>query len=245
MIALPTAIWAHYLGDAAAWGAAALVARWQYRRWPAETRQLARRTEPSYFVVLALSAVVGAWAIGTLNLSETGRIVPSHSIAGALAGGIAGVELWKWRNGVRHSTGSAFVAPLCVGIAIGRLGCLFSGLPDRTYGTPTALPWAVDLGDGIGRHPVALYEAGAMAAFLIVYLHARGRGRSWAHAHAFHALICVYAVQRFAWEFLKPYPTLLGPLNIFHLLMLGLLAYGILWWRSGDPVPVPALGRTA
>ena len=44
-------------------------------------------------------------------------------------------------------------------------------------------------------------------------------------------MIIFYACQRFAWEFLKPYPTVVGPLNVFHLLSVGLIAYGIIWWR--------------
>jgi prolipoprotein diacylglyceryltransferase len=31
-------------------------------------------------------------------------------------------------------------------------------LADDTYGKPTMLPWAVDLGDGVGRHPMQVYE---------------------------------------------------------------------------------------
>jgi prolipoprotein diacylglyceryltransferase len=89
----------------------------------------------------------------------------------------------------------------------------------------------VDLGDGIARHPVQLYESLAMAAFAAVYLRARVRGAVWAREHAFHAMVIVYAAQRFGWEFLKPYPAVLGPLNVFHLLMLGLIAYGLFWWR--------------
>lgn len=235
MITVPTAISAHYLFDLAAWTGGAVMARWQHGRWPAATAQLVRHTRPGYFIVLALSGLTGAWLIGSLNLSASGQFVPAHSIAGALAGGVLGVELWKWRHGVRHSTGGAFVAPLCTGIAIGRLGCLFSGLPDLTYGTPTALPWAVDLGDGIGRHPVQIYEALTMTAFLVVYLRARSRGEQWAKTNAFCAFVIVYAVQRFAWEFVKPYPTVAGPLNVFHLLMLGLVVYGLWWWRRDDP----------
>lgn len=234
MIHLPTAHWAHYAGDAAAWIGAALAARWQLARWPEQAHRLAAQTRPGYFLWLALGAVIGAWVIGSANTLRSAVAAPSHSIAGALAGAIVAVELWKWRNGVRGSTGGAFVLPICTGIVIGRFGCLFTGLADQTYGVPTRLPWAVEMGDGIGRHPVAIYESLSMALFLAVYLPARLRGARWASAHAFHAMIIVYAAQRFVWEFLKPYPKLVGPLNIFHLLMMGLIAYGVLWWRRDD-----------
>lgn len=124
------------------------------------------------------------------------------------------------------------VLPIAVGIAIGRLGCFFAGLADYTYGIPTRLPWAVDLGDGIGRHPVQLYESAAMAIFAAIYVAAGTRNATWARDHAFHAMIIYYACQRFLWEFLKPYPAVLGPLDVFHLLMLGLIAYGVFWWRT-------------
>lgn len=234
MIHVSTAWWAHYLFDLAAWLSAALAARWQYRRWPGEAQALARVSTPSYHVALALGAVAGAWLLGSANSLRALIAAPSHSVAGALAGAIAAVELWKWRHGVRRSTGGAFVLPLAVGIAVGRLGCFFSGLADFTYGAPTALPWAVDIGDGVARHPVQLYEALAMAGFAVVFARALGRNACWAREHAFHALIIYYAATRFAWEFMKPYPPLAGPLNVFHVLMVGLGAYGIIWWRRGD-----------
>lgn len=239
MVALhpPTAWWAHTLFDLAAWASAVLAARWQHRRWPSDANALARITEPSYFIALALGALAGAWLLGSANSLRSLLATPSHSVAGALAGGILGVELWKWRRGIRRSTGGAFVLPLAVGIAVGRLGCFFAGLTDFTYGTPTALPWAVDLGDGIPRHPVQLYESATMALFACLYVRARAAGAPWATRHAFHALVIVYAAQRFAWEFVKPYPSVVGPLNVFHLLMLGLIAYGLAWWRrdGGEP----------
>jgi len=231
MIHIETAWWAHYVGDLCAWAAAAMAARCQFSRWPEETRALAGITTPSYYVSLAFGALAGAWIFGSANSLRAFVVAPSHSIAGATAGAIAAVELWKWRHRVTRSTGGAFVLPLAVGIAIGRLGCLFSGIPDFTYGTPTSLPWAVDLGDGIGRHPVQLYESLAMAAFATAFIAAKRRGQDWACNHAFHALIIYYSAQRFAWEFVKPYPPVAGPLNLFHLLMLGLAAYGIIWWR--------------
>lgn len=232
MIAVPTNPLAHYAFDLLAWISAALAARWEFRRWPDEAARLSQITSPSYFVALGLGAVVGAWLAGSAN-SVGAIFAPSHSIAGALAGGIVAVELWKLAAGVRVSTGGALVLPICVGIVVGRLGCLFAGLPDYTYGTAAAVPWAVDLGDGVGRHPVQLYESLSMLLFTMAYVPARLNGAAWARDHAFHAMIIYYAAQRFLWEFLKPYPAVLGPLNLFHLLMMGLIAYGIIWWRRG------------
>ncbi len=236
MIHVPTNPAAHYAGDLAAWAAAALAARWQHNKWPEQALRFSRITRPSYFVALGVGALLGAWLFGSANSLRAPIIAPSHSIAGALAGGIVAVELWKALHGVRASTGGALVLPICVGITVGRLGCFFAGLPDYTYGIPSGVPWAVELGDGIGRHPVQLYESLAMAGFLAVYLRARLNGARWARDHAFHAMIIFYACQRFGWEFLKPYPAVLGPLNVFHLLMLGLAAYGLLWWRRGGAI---------
>jgi phosphatidylglycerol---prolipoprotein diacylglyceryl transferase len=234
MIPIPTNPAAHYAGDFAAWVAAALAARWQYKRWPEQARSLSRITSPSYFVALAVGALVGAWLLGSANSLRGPIIAPSHSIGGALTGGIVAVELWKRIHGVRVSTGGALVLPICVGIIVGRFGCFFAGLPDYTYGIPTAALWGVNFGDGIGRHPVQLYESLSMAGFLGVYLHARLSNVRWAREHAFHAMIIFYACQRFVWEFLKPYPAVIGPLNVFHFLMVGLVAYGLFWWRRSD-----------
>jgi prolipoprotein diacylglyceryltransferase len=44
-------------------------------------------------------------------------------------------------------------------------------------------------------------------------------------ATGFFIMVLVYAGQRFLWEFLKPYPPLIGPFNLFHFLCLGLMIY--------------------
>ncbi|HWA63712.1 MAG TPA: prolipoprotein diacylglyceryl transferase family protein, partial [Caulobacteraceae bacterium] len=123
------------------------------------------------------------------------------------------------------------VGAFTTGIVVGRWGCLFAGLPDRTFGTPTALPWAVDLGDGVPRHPVEIYESLAMAAFLAAFVAGLGRRAPWALRRGFYAMCAWYGVQRFCWEFLKPYPALVGPFNVFHILCAGLIVYGLVWWR--------------
>lgn len=234
MLYLPTAPWLHYVGDAAAWLVAAAGGRWVYRQRRASVEGLARQTDPSYFVTLAIGGALGAWLLGSLNTLRDTRPVLSHSIAGALAGAIVAVELWKLLRGVRGSTGGPFVVPLALGIMVGRWGCLFAGPADQTYGIPTRLPWGIDLGDGIARHPVQLYESLAVGLFLLVYVRALRAGRHWATAHGFHVFVLAYAVQRFAWEFLKPYPPLIGPLNVFHLTMMGLCLYALVWIARGN-----------
>jgi prolipoprotein diacylglyceryltransferase len=184
-------------------------------------------TDPGYFIALGLGALSGAIFMGSLNLNLAGTFSIGHSIAGGIIGGIFGVEFYKWANGIRGSTGAGFVAPLAAGIAVGRLGCFFAGLPDYTYGIPTALPWGVDFGDGIPRHPVQLYESAAMLVFLVIYLAAIARGSSMFARDGFYLFVWFYGVQRFVWEFLKPYPAVVGPLNVFHLVTIVMMAYGV------------------
>jgi prolipoprotein diacylglyceryltransferase len=209
-----------------AWASAGLLARLLYRWRLAELASPLRVIGFGYALSLAAGAAAGAWIAGSLN---TGILHPSHSIAGGLAGGIVAVELWKAAHGVRQSTGAFWVGPLALGIAVGRIGCFLSGLSDETYGTATSLPWGVDFGDGIRRHPVQLYESAAMLAFLGVYLVALARRAPWTRTRAFYLFVLFYAVQRFAWEFLKPYPRVLGPFDVFQLLALAMIGYALLF----------------
>ena len=43
--------------------------------------------------------------------------------------------------------------------------------------------------------------------------------------NGFYLALAFYGLQRFAWEFLKPYAPLVGPLTLFHLLSLAILLY--------------------
>jgi phosphatidylglycerol:prolipoprotein diacylglycerol transferase len=59
------------------------------------------------------------------------------------------------------------------------------------------------------------------------------RDRFWL-ANGFYLTVGWYGLQRFAWEFFKPYATLLGPFNLFHFVCLGLVLYAAVMIRSGD-----------
>ncbi len=148
------------------------------------------------------------------------------TIVGGLLGGWAGVEVAKRCTGVAASTGDAFVLPLAVGIAIGRVGCFLTGLSDRTYGVATALPWGVDFGDGVARHPTQLYECAAVLLLGASVEAARRRaGPRWPAGRAFRVFIAGYLAFRVAVECIKPRELLLGPLSAIQLAS----AAGLLW----------------
>jgi prolipoprotein diacylglyceryltransferase len=198
-----------------------------------QAAEVAARTGPLYVIALAVGVIAGAWGFGSWNTSLGDVPHPSHSVAGALAGGIIAIEIYKAMRGIKGSTGAIWVGPLALGIAIGRWGCLFAGLADETYGIPTSLPWGVDLGDGVPRHPVQVYESLAMLAFLCVYLIALARRAAWTRGRAFYLFVLFYAAQRFVWEFFKPYPDIAGPLNLFQLLALAMIVYAL--WFDARP----------
>lgn len=224
----------HTMFDLLAWSSAGVLGWWIARRgWlDGFSARPLMSGDPYYFLSLAAGALAGALAFGSFNLSLAGLWTLGHSIAGAIAGGVAAVEIYKWMRGIRGSTGLPFVAPLALGIAVGRLGCFFAGLPDYAYGTPTCRPWGVDFGDGIHRHPVQLYESAAMLLFLAAWLHVLAAHETVIIRNGFYLFVAWYALQRFAWEFLKPYPAVIGPFNVFHLICIALFAYSGFMMRS-------------
>jgi phosphatidylglycerol---prolipoprotein diacylglyceryl transferase len=93
------------------------------------------------------------------NIHNPAYLLGGKTIVGALIGGLITVELMKRYIGLHTSTGDLYAIPLASGIAVGRIGCFLTGLGDNTYGTATTLPWGVNFGDGIPRHPTQLYES--------------------------------------------------------------------------------------
>jgi phosphatidylglycerol:prolipoprotein diacylglycerol transferase len=196
--------------------------------------------EPQRWTVIA-SAAVGALAGSRLlGLAEQWPTVlsamQSHrfsallfssggkTIVGGLLGGWLAVELVKVILGIRNRTGDLFVLPLCVGIAVGRIGCFLAGLADDTYGKPTHLPWGVNFGDGISRHPTQLYEV----LFLTLLGFVVTRPAKWPEGARFRIFLASYLSWRIAIDFLKPQPLLAGMNLIQWACVAGLLALAIL-----------------
>ena len=129
-------------------------------------------------------------------------LLQGKTIVGAMLGAVLGVETTKklWR--IHQSTGDAFVYPLIVGTAIGRIGCFLTGLSDRTYGIATALPWGVDFGDGIPRHPTQLYEILFLLG-LMLFLKLRSR-HPLNPGDRFKFYMTAYLSFRLLIDFIKP-----------------------------------------
>jgi prolipoprotein diacylglyceryltransferase len=177
---------------------------------------------------LLVGCIFGAWA-GSKLLAwaespqfywplrhDPTALLGGKTIVGGLLGGWAGIELAKKILGITRSTGDAFVYPLALGTAIGRLGCFFTGLSDRTYGIATTLPWGVDFGDGIARHPTQLYES-IFVLILAAILYFTLRGRTLPPGTRFRLYFAGYFLFRFVVEFIKPRETPLLGLSAIQL----------------------------
>ena len=160
------------------------------------------------------------------------------TIVGGLAGGLLGVELTKRALGVTRSTGDLFAIPLAAGIAIGRVGCFLTGLQDHTHGVATTLPWGVDFGDGVPRHPTQLYEIGFLLA-LLALLAWLGR-RPTAPGFRFQVFMGGYMAFRLLVDFLKPGLPFAG-LTAIQWTCLAVLAY-YAWAAARAPRPEASIG---
>ncbi len=132
-------------------------------------------------------------------------LTQGQSIVGGLLGGLIGVEMAKNFCGVRHSTGDDFILPLIVGTIIGRIGCFLAGLNDSTFGLPTSLPWGVDFGDQISRHPTQLYDMLAVISFGLLLWLGRTRLRQ-VSGLSFKLYLSSYLIWRLVIDGLKPVP---------------------------------------
>jgi phosphatidylglycerol:prolipoprotein diacylglycerol transferase len=139
------------------------------------------------------------------HAGDIAYLVSGKTIVGGLLGGTIAVEWTKARLGIERRTGDLFAIPLAIGIAIGRIGCFFAGLPDDTFGLPSNLPWAVEFGDGIPRHPTQLYESVAML-ILAAWLRQRAKDimLSRPEGTLFRYFLTTYLAWRLAVDFLKP-----------------------------------------
>jgi phosphatidylglycerol:prolipoprotein diacylglycerol transferase len=154
-------------------------------------------------------------------------VLSGRTVVGGLIGGTLAVVLARRLLGLRGRSGNLFAPALALAIAIGRLGCFCAGC---CHGVPSALPWAVDFGDGVPRHPTQLYES--LFALGLFFALRRAEGRAPAPGTLFRAFMLAYFSFRFLVEFLRTDVPFIAGLTLAQVASLGVLGYYLLTWRS-------------
>jgi prolipoprotein diacylglyceryltransferase len=235
----PRALYAIFMGLALAVG---LVARHFVPRPPA------LRDEPWWKRGgIALAAFVGGalgaklpfvlsgeegWLTGSAWIAD-GKSVVFGMIAAYLA-----VEGAKLALGVTAKTGDTFALPLALGMAVGRWGCFFNGC---CAGTATALPWGMDFGDGVARHPTQLYEIGFHLGMAVVIFFLMRSGAL--RLQRLKLYLIGYGMFRFSIEFLRTEPEWGLGLTVYQWASLALVLPLVLQWRRDSKLA--AEGRAA
>jgi len=149
----------------------------------------------------------------------------NKTVLGGFLGGLAGVEIIKYFIKEKKPSGDLFTYPMILALIIGRVGCFSMGVYEETYGLPTSLPWGMNLGDGLPRHPVCLYEIFFLFLLWInlVWVERRYALKSGAR---FKLFIISYCVFRFLLDFIKPhYSFSIGVSTIQLTCLAGLVYY--------------------
>ncbi|OGR82335.1 MAG: hypothetical protein A2636_04670 [Elusimicrobia bacterium RIFCSPHIGHO2_01_FULL_64_10] len=129
---------------------------------------------------------------------------------GGLAGALAGFAIWqksqKW-IGWKESL-DILAAPMALGQAVGRLGCLAAGC---CYGRPADFPWTVTFSRpdslaplGIRLHPTQVYEfliLSAIGGFTFFRMEKGGRQRP--KGRLFADYVILYGIGRFLVDFFR------------------------------------------
>lgn len=181
----------------------------------------------------ALGAVLGSHIIGSLeNVPEWSHVANplkyfwgNKTLLGGLLGGLVFVEMIKKMIGEKQNSGDLFVFPLLLAIIIGRIGCFSAGVYENTFGIPTTILTGMDLGDGVRRHPVALYEVLFLLLLWPIFykLHA---SKQLVNGALFKLFMISYCAFRFLLDFIKPgWHFLFGIGTIQLTALFGLLYY--------------------
>jgi prolipoprotein diacylglyceryltransferase len=176
-----------------------------------------------------IGALIGSRLIAVLETPETLNqitfmtLYQSKTVAGGFLGGLLGVEIIKKFINVRIASGDIYVIPIIVAVFIGRIGCFLSGIAEPTFGIETTFFTGMNLGDGLLRHPVALYEMVYMILLFILFQ--RIKSVELDNGERFKLFMVLYFSYRFLVEFIKPYHPLFLHLSSVHWSALFIFTY--------------------
>jgi phosphatidylglycerol:prolipoprotein diacylglycerol transferase len=174
----------------------------------------------------AVGGIVGAkipgW-IASMGSAASGAQLQAwlsgRTIVGGIIGGVIAVYFTKRRLGITRKLGNYLVAPLCIGIFFGRIGCFLTGC---CYGVATGLPIGINFGDGVLRHPTQLYEALFVLGLFAYALVMKDR---YAPGDLFKLFMIVYFSWRFLIEFVRVNPVAFAGLTYYQVVALVVVGY--------------------
>jgi phosphatidylglycerol---prolipoprotein diacylglyceryl transferase len=167
-----------------------------------------------------LEILINVDNIDSLN-SLAAFLLSGRTIIGGLIGGTLGAMLTKKILHIQTKKGNLFAPAVALGVAIGRIGCFLNGC---CYGQPTKLPWAINFGDGIMRHPTQLYESLFMLAMFIV-LKTYYKQKPVKPGYLFKVLMIWYFIFRFLVEFIRVERIAFWHLTYFQIIATFVLLY--------------------
>ncbi len=153
------------------------------------------------------------------------------SFHGGMLGVFVGLYLFGRKNRMTFFQVSDFIAPwVPIGLGAGRIGNFIN---HELWGRPveSALPWALDYGDHIARHPSSLYQAlteGVLLFVILWWYSSKPRPRMAVSA----VFMFCYGAFRFSTEFFRTPDAQLGFiafdwLTMGQLLSLPMILFGI------------------
>ena len=152
-------------------------------------------------------------------------VYSNKTVLGGFLGGLWAVEIVKKILGEKKASGDLFVFPIILALIIGRIGCFTMGVKEETYGLPTRMFTGMDLGDGLFRHPVTLYEI-LFLGILWVILFYSSKHLNLQNGSLFKIFMIAYISFRFLLDFLKPHFTWSIGLSTIQLACF----FGMLWY---------------
>ena len=164
------------------------------------------------------------------------------SFHGGMLGVFVALYLFGRKNAMTFFQVSDFIAPMVpIGLGAGRMGNFIN---KELIGRPaeSVIPWAMDFGDQIARHPSSLYQAITEGVLLFIIL--------WVYSSKYRPTMAVSAVFmfcygcfRFGTEFFRTPDTHLGFiafdwLTMGQLLSIPMIIFGIVtYWLAIKPSP--------
>ena len=185
-------------------------------------------------VTLALAAFVGGtlaaklpfvWSAETSFWDWATWTADGKTITTGLVGAYLSVEVVKLLIGVKAKTGDGLAVPLAIALAIGRWGCFVNGC---CAGKESSLPWCVNFGDDVCRHPTQIYESlfHAILAVILIRLNQRDLLRN----QRLKLYLLAYCAYRFAIEFIRIEDKWLGEFTYYQVVVAAFAAFLIGQW---------------